>query len=239
MQRRTGRAHGLPTATAASPPAMAASARARSRPPIAPERKTTGTPSGSSQLRKLAQCCSASSSVGAISATWRPLATATTAAIAATTVFPDPTSPCTIRCIGRARARSARTSPDTRHWAGVRSKGSDSTKLRASSSPRSRTGARRQSSRRLATPQRQVVREKLLEREPQTGPRGRGAAGLRCSFRPAACACAESERGSRWTAPTAPGRPVSDVERIGNRCAPRQRRGWAEVPAPVAPKPRG
>ena len=67
----------------------------------------------------------------------------------------------------------------------------------------------------------------------------RGTAARSPAGAPTNCACAASERGSRWTAPTAPGRPVSDVERIGNRCAPRQRRGWAEVPAPVAPKPRG
>ena len=46
------------------------------------------------------QCCSASSSVGAISAAWPPLPTARAAAAAATTVLPQPTSPCTSRTMG-------------------------------------------------------------------------------------------------------------------------------------------
>ena len=141
----------VPTATAASPPVMPAIARERSRIPSCPERETTRIPSGSSQARKFVKCCSASSSVGAMRATWRPLATAVTAASAAITVLPDPTSPCTIRCIGRVLARSARTCAATRRWAGVRSNGREATKRRANASPPSSAAARRLSSRRLST----------------------------------------------------------------------------------------
>ena len=47
-------------------------------------------------------CCSASVSVGAISAAWAPFSTARSMAARATTVLPDPTSPISSRCIGRS-----------------------------------------------------------------------------------------------------------------------------------------
>ena len=53
-------------------------------------------------------CCSASTSVGAISAPWWPPSTATSMAATATTVFPEPTSPWRSRCMGSGPARSAR-----------------------------------------------------------------------------------------------------------------------------------
>ena len=59
----------VPTAIAAVPAAMSAVVRARSRLPSRPDSQATRTPSGSSQSRKLLKCCSASSSVGAMSAT--------------------------------------------------------------------------------------------------------------------------------------------------------------------------
>ena len=52
-------------------------------------------------------CCSASVSVGAISAAWAPFSTARSIACSATTVLPAPTSPISSRCIGRSRARSS------------------------------------------------------------------------------------------------------------------------------------
>ena len=55
----------------------------------------------------VAKCCSASSSVGAMNAAWQPFSIATSAANSATMVLPLPTSPCTRRCIGCGRARSA------------------------------------------------------------------------------------------------------------------------------------
>ena len=48
----------------------------------------------------LMKCCSARISVGAMNATWRLFSIATSAAISATIVFPDPTSPCRRRFIG-------------------------------------------------------------------------------------------------------------------------------------------
>ena len=55
-------------------------------------------------------CCSASTSVGAIRAPWWPPCTATSRALTATRVLPDPTSPCSNRCMGTGAARSASTS---------------------------------------------------------------------------------------------------------------------------------
>ena len=50
----------------------------------------------------VAKCCSASVSVGAISAAWPPDSTARSIAYSATTVLPEPTSPISSRCIGRS-----------------------------------------------------------------------------------------------------------------------------------------
>ncbi len=52
----------------------------------------------------VAKCCSASVSVGAISAAWPPDSTARSIAYSATTVLPEPTSPIRSRCIGRSRS---------------------------------------------------------------------------------------------------------------------------------------
>ena len=68
----------------------------------------------SSQRAKLAACCSASSSVGAITAVCLPAPRPRSAASAATTVLPEPTSPCSSRCIGCGSARSARISANAR-----------------------------------------------------------------------------------------------------------------------------
>ena len=46
------------------------------------------------------KCCSASTSVGAMRAPWWPPWTAASRAATATTVLPDPTSPCRRRCMG-------------------------------------------------------------------------------------------------------------------------------------------
>ena len=52
------------------------------------------------------KCCSASTSVGAISAPCRSASTARRSVASATTVLPEPTSPWSSRCIGVVRARS-------------------------------------------------------------------------------------------------------------------------------------
>ena len=74
----------------------------------------------------VAKCCSASVSVGAMSAAWRPCSTARSIACSATTVLPEPTSPMSSRCIGRSRARSASISAIAVSWSGVGSNGSRS-----------------------------------------------------------------------------------------------------------------
>ena len=109
----------VPTTTWARPLAISSRAAARALPVTLPASQATRRPRGSSQARKLPRCCSASSSVGAISATWRPASTALAAASAATTVLPLPTSPCTRRSIGSGRAMSLLTSSSTRCWAPV------------------------------------------------------------------------------------------------------------------------
>ena len=60
---------------------------------------------------------------------------------AATTVLPQPTSPCTSRTIGRSRARSRSTSASARRCAPVSANGSDSRK-RARAPPHRASGQR-------------------------------------------------------------------------------------------------
>jgi len=69
------------------------------------------------------KCCSARMLVGAISAACPPFATTISIARTATSVLPDPTSPCSRRFMGTARARSARISCTARSWAAVSGKG--------------------------------------------------------------------------------------------------------------------
>ena len=52
-------------------------------------------------------CCAASTSVGASSAAWPPASMTASIARSATTVLPEPTSPCSSRCIGRSGASSS------------------------------------------------------------------------------------------------------------------------------------
>ena len=74
---------------------------------------STFTPSGSNHFWKFRKCCSARISVGAISATLKPLSSAINAVQPATTVLPEPTSPCSNRRIGCAPPMSARISRST------------------------------------------------------------------------------------------------------------------------------
>ena len=68
-----------------------------------PVSQATVMPSGVSQPTSLRRCCSARISVGAISAHCQPASMAMAAA-GATTVLPEPTSPCSRRCMGWVRA---------------------------------------------------------------------------------------------------------------------------------------
>ena len=86
-------------------------------------------------------CCWASTSVGASSAAWPPESTTCSIARSATSVLPDPTSPCSSRFIGWSRASSvASTSPISR-WPAVSSKGRRSSN--AASSPDGRPALER------------------------------------------------------------------------------------------------
>ena len=60
---------------------------------------------------------------GPSAAPWWPPWTAASMAATATTVLPDPTSPCRSRCMGSGPARSARMASMARRWAAVGEKG--------------------------------------------------------------------------------------------------------------------
>ncbi|GBC80188.1 hypothetical protein HRbin09_01422 [bacterium HR09] len=62
--------------------------------------------------------------MGAKKATWYPEANTTRQAKAATTVLPEPTSPCSSRAMGVGFCRSATISATARFCAAVRGKGS-------------------------------------------------------------------------------------------------------------------
>src|SRR5204862_78657 len=81
--------------------------RLRAPPTLEVRSPSDGPPSAKSAPVER-KCCPASSSVGAMSAACAPDATAMRAASAATTVFPDPTSPSSSRDIGIVRSRSRR-----------------------------------------------------------------------------------------------------------------------------------
>ena len=114
-------------------------------------------------------CCSASSSVGAISAVWQPASATASAASSAITVLPLPTSPSSRRCIGCGRARSARTSRQTLAWARVSRNG----KLAAAALARSPAAAIAIAAlaRPALAPQREAELEQieLLEHQPRVG----------------------------------------------------------------------
>ncbi|CUI32654.1 Uncharacterised protein [Achromobacter xylosoxidans] len=114
----------VPTTSCTLPSAAAAAASRRALAVRLPLSQATFTPSGCSHDTSLRKCCSARISVGAINATCAPPAMAWAAAMAATTVLPLPTSPCSRRCIGYGRARSAEISATTRCWAPVSLNGS-------------------------------------------------------------------------------------------------------------------
>ena len=80
----------------------------RLRAGVAPTSSATATGSPPSRRCRVAKCCSASVSVGAISAACAPCSTARSIAYSATTVLPLPTSPISSRCIACGLPRSSR-----------------------------------------------------------------------------------------------------------------------------------
>ena len=87
------------------------------------------TPSFSAIGRNLRACCSASISVGAITAHWCPAFAAHTAAKNAVSVLPDPTSPLMMRDIFFPDVRSPYISPKVCFCDGVGVTESEETKL--------------------------------------------------------------------------------------------------------------
>ncbi len=69
-------------------------------------------------------CCWARTSVGASRAACPPESTTVSIARSATTVLPEPTSPCSSRCIGCACSRSSSMARLTATWPSVRANGS-------------------------------------------------------------------------------------------------------------------
>ena len=143
----------VPIAICTSPEAISWRTLACSFAPRALVSSATRTPSSVQIPSTVRKCCSASTSVGAISAPCRPASTARSSVASATTVLPEPTSPWSSRCIGVVRARSRSISAIACSWASVSVNGSTS-RYRSRSSPaggsasatsRSRSAVRRAS----------------------------------------------------------------------------------------------
>ena len=120
--------------------------------------------------RACAKCCSARISVGAISAHCQPASIASAAASAATTVLPEPTSPCSRRCIGMRAARGRRDLGGDALLRRVSANGSAASSARAGA-PRAAPsgGARWRSRSRLRLQLRQLLRQQLVELEALPG----------------------------------------------------------------------
>ena len=114
---------------------------------------------------KFRACCSASSSVGAMTPACAPCSTARRAASAATTVLPEPTSPCTSRIIGM---RAFEVGRDFEPDPGLRA-GEPERQARESPVDEVRTSRQRPRTiefRRLPQqPQAHLVRQQFLERK--------------------------------------------------------------------------
>ena len=89
-----------------------------------PEPKRPAWPRSPSMASIERACCAASTSVGASSAAWAPESMTCSIARSATTVLPEPTSPCSRRCIGWARPRSSEICAPTSSWPAVSVNGS-------------------------------------------------------------------------------------------------------------------
>ena len=125
----------VPTATAVCPETRRSSFSRRTGPRSRPVSRTTPIPAASRGADRVSKCCRARISVGAIRAAWAPAAAASASASMATTVLPEPTSPCSRRLIRCPDERSARISARAVRWSGVRVKG------RAASTPWARLEA--------------------------------------------------------------------------------------------------
>ena len=99
----------VPTTMRACPDAVRSAALRRSAAgswPVSSVGMSSGASCGPSIRAIERRCCPASTSVGAMSADWPPLSATWSIARSATSVLPEPTSPCTSRFIGQSPSRS-------------------------------------------------------------------------------------------------------------------------------------
>ena len=103
-RRRPGTARGCRRSDRCRRRRAVESISSRSRPRSRPVRMATRMPAAAASGAMVAKCWRARISVGAINAAWRPASITCAAAISATTVLPEPTSPCSSRSM-RSRLR--------------------------------------------------------------------------------------------------------------------------------------
>ena len=139
----------VPTITPAAPDSIASRASRRWAERAEPVNSTTVVPStvapdprsesasaSGPRSRRIPEACwDARTSVGASKTAWPPAATTSSIARTATTVFPLPTSPCSSRCMGTSRARSAAISFPTAACPPVRVKGRPASKVSRRADP--------------------------------------------------------------------------------------------------------
>ena len=206
----------VPTSRRSAPEASLPRRSARRPPGVEPVRSADDTSASGMSAWRVAKCCSASVSVGAISAAWPPCSTARSIAYSATTVLPDPTSPISSRCIGRPAVRSASTAAIGAALVVRRLE-----RQRVGQPPRGQLAGRRQrlgprgvAPARPPPQQRELEQQQLLEREPAAAalvvaevrgvrapPRGRAARGRRAAAPAAARRRRPARRGARARAP--------------------------------------
>ena len=104
----------VPTTNDSSPVASLLSVSARRDALVEPVSSARRTASPGMSAWSVAKCCSARTSVGAMNAACMSCSTARRIACSATTVLPEPTSPMSSRCIGRASASSSSSIGDRR-----------------------------------------------------------------------------------------------------------------------------
>ena len=158
----------VPTRIFSSPDASFPSRSVRRDCGVEPVSSAAWTSSPGISFCSVAKCCSASVSVGAISAAWPPDSTARSIAYSATTVLPEPTSPISRRCIGRSDATSSSSVAIARCWSPVGVNGSESRSQRAVSSPGALNALRPRAlaAARAAAQERDLQQQELVEREP-------------------------------------------------------------------------
>src|SRR2546421_443124 len=141
----------------ASPEATDASVARRAAAPSEPvssvtrvawsaESSSPARPIGPSRSATARWCCAASTSVGASRAACPPASTTWSIARSAQTVLPEPTSPCSSRCMGCGADRSVEMSAPTARWPSVSWYGSVASNPSSSPPPARGRGTAGQSS---------------------------------------------------------------------------------------------